>query len=105
MIRKYTLELITVIAVLAFIVIFLYVSAGGSHEFSGSDDVGSQKIAELTGKTVESFTPLIPPYEPPGGEIESTLFALQASFGGLILGFVFGYWLGQRKSLSTTRDL
>jgi cobalt/nickel transport protein len=102
MIRNYKLELITVIAVLAFVVIFLYVSAGGSHEFSGSDDVGSQKIAELTGHPVESFKPLIPQYEPPSGEIESTLFALQASFGGAVLGLVFGYWVGQRKSSSTT---
>jgi len=97
MIKKYKLELITVIAVLAFVVIFLWVSAGGSHEFSGSDDVGSQKIAELTGHPVESFTPVIPQYVPPSGEIESTLFALQATFGGFVLGLVFGYWLGQRK--------
>jgi cobalt/nickel transport protein len=102
MIGKYKLELITIISVIAFVVIFLYVSSGGSHEFSGSDDVGSQKIAELTGHPVESFTPVIPQYEPPSGEIESTLFALQASFGGLVLGLVFGYWLGQRKTSSTT---
>jgi len=97
MIQNYKLELITVVAVLAFVVLFLMVSAGGSHEFSGSDDVGSQKIAELTGHPVESFSPVIPQYEPPSGEIESTLFALQASFGGLVLGLVFGYWFGQRN--------
>jgi cobalt/nickel transport protein len=102
MIRNYKLELITVLAILAFIVVFLFISAGGTHEFSGSDDVGSQKISELTGHPVESFKPLIPQYEPPSGEIESTLFALQASFGGLVLGLVFGYWLGQRKSSSAT---
>jgi cobalt/nickel transport protein len=102
MIGKYKLELITLIAVLAFVVIFIMVSAGGSPEFSGSDDVGSEKIAELTGQPVESYTPIIPQYEPPSGEIESTLFALQASFGGLILGLVFGYWLGQRKASLTT---
>ena len=81
MIGNYKLELITAIAVIAFVVIFLWVSAGGSHEFSGSDDVGSQKIAELAGHPVASFTPVIPQYKPPGGEIESTLFALQASLG------------------------
>jgi cobalt/nickel transport protein len=101
MIGKYKLELVTITAVLVFVVIFLYVSAGGSHEFSGSDDVGSQKIAELTGRPVESITPVIPQYKPPSGEIEATLFALQASFGGILLGLVFGYWLGQRKSSST----
>lgn len=96
-IRNYALEIIAFIAVLAFIAVFLMVSAGGTHEFSGSDDVGSQKIAELTGKPVDSYLPLIPQYEPPSGEIEATLFALQASFGGLVLGLIFGYWLGQKK--------
>jgi len=102
MIGKYKLELITVIAILAFVVIFLSVSTSGNHEFSGSDDVGSEKIAELTGHSVESFKPLIPQYEPPSGEIESSLFALQAAFGGLVLGLVFGYWLGQKKTSSAT---
>jgi cobalt/nickel transport protein len=97
MIRNWSLEIITVIAILAFIAVFLAVSAGGTHEFSGSDDVGSQKIAELTGVSVDSIQPLIPQYVPPSGEIESSLFALQASFGGLVLGLVFGYWLGQKK--------
>jgi cobalt/nickel transport protein len=101
MIKNYKLELITLITVLAFVALFLYVSASGSHEFSGSDDVGSQKIAELTGNPVESFTPVIPQYQPPSSEIESTLFALQAMFGGLVLGLVFGYWLGKRKKSST----
>lgn len=98
MIRKYTLEIITVIAILGFVAVFLAVSSGGSHEFSGSDDVGSQKISELTGKPVDSYKPLIPQYEPPSGEIEATLFALQCAFGALVLGIIFGYWLGQRKT-------
>jgi len=96
-IRSYTLEIITLLAVLAFIVLFLAVSSGGTRNFSGSDDAGTRKIAELTGRPVESYQPLIPQYVPPSSEIESTLFALQASFGGLVLGLVFGYWLGQRK--------
>ncbi|MFH0966172.1 MAG: energy-coupling factor ABC transporter substrate-binding protein, partial [Methanobacteriota archaeon] len=65
---NYKLELITGVAVLVFIACFLYTSAGGSYEFNGSDDAGSQKISELTGNTVESFEPLIPQYQPPGGE-------------------------------------
>lgn len=97
MIRKYTLEIITVIAILGFVAVFLAVSSGGGHEFSGSDDVGSQKISELTGKPVDSYKPLIPQYEPPSGEIEATLFALQCAFGALVLGIIFGYWMGQRK--------
>lgn len=97
MIRNRKLELITLVAVLGFIIVFLMVSAGGTHEFSGSDDVGSQKIAELTGQPIDLFLPLIPQYEPPSGEIEATLFALQASFGGVVLGLIFGYWIGLKK--------
>jgi cobalt/nickel transport protein len=102
MIRDRKLELITVVAVLAFVIVFLAVSSGGAHAFSGSDDVGSQKVSDLTGHPVDSFKPLIPQYEPPSGEIEATLFALQAAFGGIILGFVFGYWIGQKKQITTT---
>jgi cobalt/nickel transport protein len=98
MMGSYKLEILTVIAILGFIAVFLSISSGGNHEFNGSDDVGSQKISELTGQPVESYKPLISQYEPPSGEIEATLFALQAAFGALILGLIFGFWIGQRKS-------
>jgi len=91
------LEILTLIGLAAFVILFVIVSGQSGHEFSGSDDVGSAKIAELTGKPVESFQPLIPQYVPPSGEIESTLFALQATFGGVIVGLVIGYWYGQKK--------
>ncbi|MEN6396367.1 MAG: energy-coupling factor ABC transporter substrate-binding protein [Methanoregula sp.] len=96
------LEILTLIGLFAFVVLFLVISGQAGHEFSGSDDVGSEKIAELTGKPVDEFTPLIPQYEPPSGEIESTLFALQATFGGVVVGLVIGYWFGQKKRLNTT---
>ena len=102
MIGNYKLELITGFVILGFIVVFLSVSSGGNYEFSGSDDAGSQKISELTGTPVESYQPLIPQYEPPSGEIEATLFALQCALGALVLGFIFGYWIGQKKSSSVT---
>lgn len=98
MIQNHKLELITLFAIFGFIVIFLVVSAGGNHEFAGADNAGSEKVAELTGRPADSFEPLIPQYEPPSGEIEATLFALQCSFGALIFGLIFGYWVGQKKS-------
>jgi len=104
MARKYLLEILTVAAILAFCGLFLYTSSTMTGaEFAGSDNVGSSLIAELSGKPVESFTPLIPQYEPPSGEIESCLFALQAAVGGIFVGGVFGYWLGQKKSLTETK--
>jgi cobalt/nickel transport protein len=95
---KYTLEALAVIAIVAFTVLFLYTSSTMSGaEFAGSDNVGSGLIAELSGTPLENFQPLIPQWEPPSGEIESCLFALQAAVGGIMVGGVFGYWMGLKK--------
>lgn len=101
MAKSYLLEILSVIAILGFCAAFLYTSSTmKGAEFGGSDNAGSNLIAELTGKPVESFVPLIPQWEPPSGEIEACLFALQAALGGIFVGGVFGYWLGQKKSMS-----
>jgi len=98
MLHNYKLEILSLIAVLAFIAIFLYTSSVmPAAEFAGSDNVGSAQISSMTGIPEEEFTPLIPQYVPPSGEIESALFALQAAVGGIILGYVFGCWRTQKK--------
>jgi len=95
---RYTLEILTLIAVVAFCAIFLYTSSTMSGaEFDGSDNVGSQLIMNLSGNPEGNFQPLIPQWSPPSGEIESSLFALQAAVGGILVGGVFGYWIGQKK--------
>ena len=95
---RYTLEALAVLAILIFCGIFLYTSSTMSGaEFAGSDNVGSNLIAQISGKSVDDFTPLVPQWEPPSGEIESCLFALQAAIGGIFVGGVFGYWIGQKK--------
>jgi cobalt/nickel transport protein len=95
---RYTLEVLTVIAIVAFCAVFLYTNSTMSGaEFSGSDNVGSGLIAKLSGTPVENFKPLIPQWEPPSAEIESCLFAFQAAVGGILVGGVFGYWIGQKK--------
>ncbi len=43
------------------------------------------------------FPAFDPQWEPPSGEIESCLFALQAAVGGILVGGVFGFWMGQKK--------
>ncbi|HEX3001051.1 MAG TPA: energy-coupling factor ABC transporter substrate-binding protein [Methanoregula sp.] len=98
MAKNYRLEILAVVAILVFCGVFLYTSSTlKGAGFAGSDIAGSNQIAELTGKPVESFSPLIPQWVPPGAEIEACLFALQAAIGGIFVGGVFGYWLGQRK--------
>lgn len=98
---RYRLEILAIIAILCFCGIFLYSSVLlGDAEYAGSDTIGSSRVAELAGVSEEDFQPLIPQWEPPSGEIESCLFALQAAIGGIFVGWVFGYWKGQKSRSS-----
>jgi cobalt/nickel transport protein len=95
---KYTLEALAIIAIVVFTVVFLYTSSTmKGAEFAGSDNVGSGLIATLSGIPLENFKPIIPQWEPPSGEIESCLFALQAAVGGILVGGVFGFWIGSQN--------
>jgi cobalt/nickel transport protein len=60
--------------------------------FSGTDDVASG-IVEKSGYEPN---PIIL-WEPPSGEIESLLFAVQAAIGGIILGYFIGRWQGEAR--------
>lgn len=60
--------------------------------FGGSDDHGSDGVTET------GYEPWFSSFwEPPSGEIESLLFAVQAAIGAIIIGYFFGYWRGQGK--------
>ena len=52
-------------------------------------------INDLTGGTYQPWAQSI--WEPPSGEIESLLFALQAAFGAIIIGYFLGYYRGLAK--------
>jgi len=100
MVYKYKLEILAIIAVVAFCMIFFYTnSTMKGTEFIGTDTIAAAKISEFSGTPNESINPLIPQWVPPSGEIEATLFALQATVGGFIIGCVFGYWIGQKKRI------
>ena len=95
---RYMLEFLTIIAIVTFCAVFLYTSSTmSSAAFTGSDTAGSDLVANLSGIPLENFKPLIPQWQPPSGEIESCLFAFQAAVGGILVGGVFGYWIGQKK--------
>jgi cobalt/nickel transport protein len=95
---KYWMEILAVLAIVGFCALFLYTSSIMTDaEFAGSDTVGSSQIAQMTGKTEGDYQPLIWQWVPPSGEIESALFAIQAAIGGIFVGWVFGYWKGQKK--------
>ncbi|OLN28014.1 energy-coupling factor ABC transporter substrate-binding protein [Desulfosporosinus metallidurans] len=78
--------LLVIVAVLAFGPLFMTRGA----EFAGADDRAKNAISTLNANYKPWFKPL---YEPPSGEVETFLFALQAAIGS---GFFF-YYIGYSK--------
>lgn len=63
-------------------------------EFGGADGQAEEVITAIDPNVEPWFAPL---WEPPGGETESLLFALQAAVGGGIVGYVIGLKRGEKK--------
>ena len=70
-------------------------------EFGGSDGAGSEVVEQIAPEYNSEWTTNW--WEPPGGETESMLFALQAAAGGILIGYFFGYLRG-RNSAPYTND-
>lgn len=66
-------------------------------EFEGADGQAEEMISEINPEYEPWAESLI---EPPGGETESLLFALQAALGTLVIGFGFGYLFARKRFLS-----
>jgi cobalt/nickel transport protein len=81
-----------IILVIALAIIPLFLAKGA--EFEGADGQAEEVIVEIHPDYEPWFSPL---WEPPSGEIESLLFALQASLGVGFIAYFFGYKLGQRR--------
>ena len=92
--ERSTLIILAVVCILLFIAPLIMYSGLGEDEgyFGGSDDAASEQIEA---SDYEPWFSSI--WEPPSGEIESLLFALQAAIGAIIIGYFFGYWRGQGK--------
>ena len=69
-------------------------------EFGGSDDAGSQMVAEVTGREYEPWvTPVLESAlggELPG-EVESLMFCVQTGIGVGVIAFVLGRWVERKK--------
>jgi cobalt/nickel transport protein len=85
--------LILVIAIVIF-PLALYNGQGEEQGYFGGADDAAGSIVEETGYQ-PWFSSI---WEPPSGEIESLLFAVQAAIGAVIIGYVLGYWNGQAKA-------
>ncbi len=92
--ERSTLIILAAVCIILFIAPLVMYSGLGEDEgyFGGSDDAASEQIEA---SNYEPWFSSI--WEPPSGEIESLLFALQAAIGAIIIGYFFGYWRGQGK--------
>ena len=92
--ERSTLIILAAVCIILFIApLVMYSGLGEDEGYSGgSDDAASEQIEA---SNYEPWFSSI--WEPPSGEIESLLFALQAAIGAIIIGYFFGYWRGQGK--------
>lgn len=88
-------NLILFLMVIALVIIPLVIS--GDAEFGGADGQAADAVSEMNPEYTPWFESL---WSPPSGEIESLLFAVQASLGAGVIAYYFGYMKGKRKSAS-----
>lgn len=88
-------NLLLLLLVVLISVVPLYLARGA--EFGGADGQAEEAITEINPGYEPWFSSL---YEPPSGEIESLLFALQAALGA---GFI-AYYLGLKKGRASKAE-
>lgn len=79
--------------VIALAIVPLFMNPGS--EFGGADGEAEGVILEVAPDYQPWFSPV---WEPPGGETESLLFALQAALGAGVIGYYFGVKRGQKPA-------
>lgn len=87
----FNLFLLTVVIILTAAPLFVLQGA----EFTGTDDQAKKVIGELNAGYQPWFSSL---WEPPGKEIESLLFVLQAAVGAGFIGYYIGFARGKRDA-------
>ena len=86
---------VLLVSAAAGIALLAIVSSHPGQGFTGSDE----RACALVGTLRPGYRPWLAPFwSPPGAEIESLLFALQAAAGTGILCYALGYWRGCRKA-------
>ena len=101
--RSRLVNLLLIVAVVALFAIplALKMNAGGKPEgeaYAGSDSVAVTTVQQVDPGYKPWFTPL---FQPPSGEVESGLFALQAALGAGAFGFALGRLSGRRAATPT----
>ncbi|MFA8436036.1 MAG: energy-coupling factor ABC transporter substrate-binding protein [Marinifilaceae bacterium] len=66
----------------------------GNAEYGGADGLAEEMIGQIDPGYQAWYSNI---WEPPSGEIESLLFALQAAIGAGIVCYVIGYYKGKKS--------
>ncbi|MFC8127409.1 energy-coupling factor ABC transporter substrate-binding protein [Streptomyces sp. NPDC057302] len=93
--------LLLIVAALAVLPVALGLGDDEKEPFAGADAQAETAITEIKPDYEPWFSPL---YEPPSGEIESALFALQAALGAGVLAYYFGLRKGRRQGAEIERS-
>lgn len=88
------LLLLLAVIVLAVAPLALGLGSDQDEPFAGADSLAETEIVENHADYEPWFSSL---YEPPSGEVESALFALQAALGAGFLGYYFGVARTRRR--------
>ncbi|MFF1695626.1 energy-coupling factor ABC transporter substrate-binding protein [Streptomyces sp. NPDC058257] len=98
---KINIVLLVIVAALAVLPVALGLGDDEKEPFAGADAQAETAITEIKPDYEPWFSPL---YEPPSGEIESALFALQAALGAGVLAYYFGLRKGRRQGADIARE-
>lgn len=93
--------LLLLVAALAVIPLAFGLGDHKEEPFAGADGEAETAITEIDPDYEPWFSPL---YEPPSGEIESALFAVQAALGAGVLAYYFGLRRGRRQGEARARE-
>ncbi|MGW1994122.1 energy-coupling factor ABC transporter substrate-binding protein [Embleya sp. NPDC001921] len=101
--RSTKINLLIVLAVVLLAVLPVVFGMGDHKDepFTGADTQAETAITENDPDYEPWFSPL---YEPPSGEIESGLFALQAALGAGVVGYMFGVKRTRRRLAPDASD-
>jgi len=96
-VNRKTLVIVLILLAIAVTVIPLILIK--DSEFEGADGEAEERVSAIN-PDYEPWAENI--MEPPGGETESLLFALQAALGAIVIGFGFGYLVARKKNVTQT---
>ncbi|HZG59328.1 MAG TPA: energy-coupling factor ABC transporter substrate-binding protein [Anoxybacillus sp.] len=89
---KKNIILLLIVIILGVVPLFIQQGA----EFGGADGQAEEAIGKIAPDYKPWFHTI---WEPPSGEIESLLFALQAAIGAGFIGYFIGFMRGKNKKV------